>query len=56
MNRPKRYISREVLYDKEVDFEMLRCAYEEKEYMQDIIDRMEYDIKFFEKYESICSY
>ncbi len=46
MNRPKRYISRDVLYDKEVDFEMLRCAYEEKEYMQDIIDRMEYDIKF----------
>ena len=30
MNRPKRYISRDVLYDKEVDFEMLRCAYEEK--------------------------
>lgn len=45
MNRPTRYISRDSIDAPVVSFETLRTYYEEKEWMLDRIDRMEYDLK-----------
>lgn len=45
MNRPNRYISREALYDQEVSFEQLYAHYEEKEWMIERLEQMEYDLK-----------
>ena len=45
MNRPKRYISRDSIDAPVVSFETLRTYYEEKEWMLDRIDRMEFDLK-----------
>lgn len=45
MNRPKRYISRDSIDSAVVSFETLRTYYEEKEWMLDRIDRMEFDLK-----------
>lgn len=44
MNRPNRYISREVLDEPQVSFESLRWHYEEKEWMLDRIDKFEEDL------------
>ena len=44
MNRPNRYISREVLDEPQVSFEALRWHYEEKEWMLDRIDKFEEDL------------
>lgn len=45
MNRPKRYFSRDSIDSSIVSFETLRTYYEEKEWMQDRIDRMETDLR-----------
>lgn len=45
MNRPKRYFSRDSIDGPVVSFETLRTYYEEKEWMLDRIDRMEFDLK-----------
>lgn len=45
MNRPKRYISREYIDTTMVDFERLRTYYEDKDWMAERIDRLEYDLK-----------
>ena len=45
MNRPKRYISRDSIDAPVVSFETLRTYYEEKDWMLDRIDRMEFDLK-----------
>lgn len=45
MNRPKRYISRECIDMAIVDFERLRMYYEDKRWMIERIDRLEYDLK-----------
>lgn len=44
MNRPNRYISRDVLDEPQVSFEALRWHYEEKEWMLDRIDKFEEDL------------
>ena len=44
MNRPNRYIYREVLDEPQVSFESLRWHYEEKEWMLDRIDKFEEDL------------
>ncbi|MDY3918519.1 MAG: ATP-dependent helicase [Candidatus Limivivens sp.] len=44
MNRPKRYISREAADAPKISFEELRIFYEEKEWMQDRIDKFENDL------------
>ena len=44
MNRPKRYISREALDTATVDFERLKQFYEDKEYVVDRIEKLEYDL------------
>ena len=44
INRPNRYISREVLDEPQVSFESLRWHYEEKEWMLDRIDKFEEDL------------
>lgn len=44
MNRPKRYISREAAEAPKVSFEELRIFYEDKEWMQDRIDKLENDL------------
>lgn len=45
MNRPKRYLGREVFDSPTVDLERVRMYYEEKEWMVERIDRLEYDLK-----------
>ncbi|NLJ96010.1 MAG: ATP-dependent helicase [Clostridiales bacterium] len=44
INRPKRYISRECFDSPEVDFESLKVYYEDKEWMLERIDQLEYDL------------
>ncbi len=44
MNRPKRYISRECLDKQEVDLEDIREYYEDKNWMLERIDQLEYDL------------
>lgn len=44
INRPKRYMGREVFDTPLVDFERLRTFYEEKKWMIERIDRLEYDL------------
>jgi len=47
MNRPKRYISRDYI-DLEVSFDKLKRLYEDKDWMLDRINRLEYDIRVME--------
>lgn len=44
INRPKRYISRECFDTPEVDFEALKDYYEDKNWMLERIDQLEYDL------------
>lgn len=45
LNRPNRYLSRELLTEPVVDFEELRTMVEGKEWALDKIDQMEYELK-----------
>lgn len=45
INRPKRYIGRECLDSMQISFENLRMYYEEKNWMIDRIDKLEYDLQ-----------
>lgn len=45
LNRPNRYLSRELLTEKNVDFEQLRTMVEGKDWALDNIDQMEYELK-----------
>lgn len=47
-NRPVRYLSRASMEHSAVTFEELRNFYCDKEYMQDIIDRLEVDLRILE--------
>ncbi|MHB8127464.1 MAG: ATP-dependent helicase [Mobilitalea sp.] len=44
INRPKRYISRECFDSPEVDFEAIKDYYEDKNWMLERIDQLEYDL------------
>ncbi len=44
INRPKRYISRECFDSPEVDFEAVKDYYEDKNWMLERIDQLEYDL------------
>ena len=44
MNRPCRYLSRQMLPDADISFSALRRAYAQKPYMQEILRRLEADI------------
>ena len=44
MNRPCRYLSRQMLPDADISFSALRRAYAQKPYMQEILHRLETDI------------
>lgn len=44
MNRPCRYLSRQMLPDADISFSALRRAYAQKPYMQEILHRLEADI------------
>lgn len=46
MNRPVRYISREILNDETINFTVLKKAYGYKYNMIDRIEKLEYDLKF----------
>ncbi len=45
MNKPKRYISRDVLMEEEVDFTLLRQRYADRAWMVERIDDLEGDLK-----------
>lgn len=49
MNRPKRYFSRDSIDSRVVSFETLRMYNEEKEWMLDRIDQMEFDLKLMQR-------
>lgn len=49
MNCPKRYLSRDSMEESIISFELLRCFYCDKAWMQDRIDQFEWDIKMMEK-------
>ena len=49
MNKPVRYISRDALSKKEFTFEQIRKFYIDKEWMQDRIDQLEWDLKMMYK-------
>ena len=49
MNRPLRYISRSCLEDSQVTFEQMRKFYFDKEWMQDIIDQFDVDLRMMER-------
>lgn len=49
INRPNRYISRECIDSMQISFENLRTYYEDKEWMIERIDQMEYDIRLLRK-------
>lgn len=44
MNRPKRYISREVLQQSTFTFDGLQAAYAERRYIQERLEKLEYDL------------
>jgi len=44
INRPRRYVSREALDSMEISFENLREYYEDREWMTERIDKLEYDL------------
>lgn len=44
MNRPKRYIARDALGSFTVDFDLLKDYYEDKDYVVDRIEKLEYDL------------
>lgn len=48
-NRPVRYLSRTCMDQEKVDFEDLRKCYAEKEWMQDIIDQFDIDIRMLNR-------
>lgn len=45
MNRPKRYISRDSLDEETVAFDVWEWFYEDKPWVAERIQRLEYDIK-----------
>lgn len=49
INKPKRYIGREVFDDPEVDFEKVRRYYDEKYWVVDRIDKLEQDLSVLGK-------
>lgn len=44
MNRPKRYISRDSLEGEIIDFSKLKAYYQDKQWMVDRIEKLEYDL------------
>ena len=49
LNKPTRYISRDSLYEKQVDFEEWEKIYEEQPWIAERIEKLHYDIKMLEK-------
>lgn len=49
MNKPKRYIGRDSLYDKYVDFEEWEKLYDEQPWIAERIEKLHYDIKMLER-------
>ena len=45
INRPKRYVNRNAFTEPYVDFEELKCFYEDKDWMTDRIEQLQYDLK-----------
>lgn len=57
INRPKRYIAREAFSSPLVDLDEIRDFYEDRSYVVDRINRLEYDLMMLEKmtpYAAIC--
>lgn len=44
INRPKRYVSREAFDSPEVDFEEVKAYYEDKDWMLERLEQLEYDL------------
>lgn len=44
INRPKRYVHRNAFTEPYVDFEELKCFYEEKDWMVDRLEQLQYDL------------
>lgn len=49
INRPKRYISRDALEDRQVNWESVKSFYQDKNWMMDRIEQLEYDLAVLRK-------
>lgn len=49
INRPKRYISRDALEGQEISWDALKSWYQDKEWMVERIEQLEYDLKMIRK-------
>ncbi|MBR1740440.1 MAG: ATP-dependent helicase [Lachnospiraceae bacterium] len=49
INKPKRYVHRNAFIEPYADFEGLKLFYEEKEWMQDRIEKLQYDLSMLTK-------
>ncbi|MBR6642986.1 MAG: ATP-dependent helicase [Lachnospiraceae bacterium] len=49
MNRPNRYLSRELLQEAVVDFNLWKQRYRDRDWMADRIDKLEYDLEMIAK-------
>ena len=49
MNRPNRYLSRDTLTEPTVNFSKWKCAYQDRDWMIDHIEKLEYDLEMVSK-------
>lgn len=49
LNRPKRYLSRECLGEQQVSLKQIHSFYQDKSWMQERIDKLEYDLMMLKK-------
>ncbi|SFR55156.1 ATP-dependent helicase [Anaeromicropila populeti] len=55
MNRPKRYIARDSVKEKNVDFNTLRSYYLDKSFMVDRINKLEYDLNLMKSMNPLAA-
>lgn len=55
MNRPKRYVTREVLSDPEISLNALMTKYQDKAWMVDRLEKLQYDLVMLKKMEPFAA-
>lgn len=48
-NRPSRYITRDVMRKRELDFDILMASYKDRQYVRDRIEKLKYDLYIIKK-------
>ena len=55
INRPKRYVSRDALEGQEISWEALKSWYQEKGWMVERIEQLEYDLRMIQKMAPVAA-